>query len=42
MVHYYRNIWTRLSLILDPMTEAAISPKVRKTFWNEALESYLK
>ena len=32
MVKYYRDMWTRLSHILDTLTEAAISPKYRKYF----------
>ena len=42
MVHYYRGIWPRQSQILDPMTEAANGPKVRKIIWNDALEESFK
>ena len=42
MVHYYRNMWTRLSHILDPLTEASSGPKGRKILWNDALESSFK
>ena len=34
MDQYYRNIWTRSSHILSPLTEAASGPKGRKYFGN--------
>ena len=42
MVQYYRDIWTRRSHILAPLTEAASGPKCLKILWNYALESYFK
>ena len=42
MVQYYRDMWPRRSHVLDPLIEAASSPKGRKTSWNCALESSFK
>ena len=35
-------MWPGWSHILDPLTEAASGPKVRKMLWNDALENYFK
>ena len=42
MFQYYMEMWPRRSHVLDPLTEAAIGPKGRKIFWNDALESSFK
>ena len=42
MVQYYRDMWPRSYHTLSPLTEEAIGPIGRKTFWNKALESPFK
>ena len=42
MVQYYRNIWTRRSQILAPLTEAASDDKSGKIIWNNTLEESFK
>ena len=42
VVYYYRDMWTRWSLILSPIPEAARDPKVRKIIFNDALEDSFK
>ena len=42
MVQYYRDMWPRMSHVLDPLTEASRVPKGIKIFWNDALESSFK
>ena len=42
MVRYYRDMWPRQSHVLAPLTEAASVPKIRKIFWDDALESSFK
>ena len=42
MIHYCRDMWTRRSHILYPLTEAASGPKGIKILWNDALESSYK
>ena len=41
MFQYWRNIWTRRSKILAPLTEAAVRPKSRKYFGMVHYNSYL-
>ena len=38
MVQYYGYLWPRLSHVLAPTTEAAISPKGRAILWNDYME----
>ena len=38
MVQYCRDMWTRQSHILAPLTEADSGPKGKKILWNDALE----
>ena len=42
MVHYYRDIRTRRSHILAPLTEAYSGLKGRQLLWNYALEYSFK
>ena len=42
MFQYYRDVWTRWSHVLVPLTESDSGPKGRKILWNEALESSFK
>ena len=42
MVHYYRDMWTSRSHILDPLTEAASVHKGGKILLNDALGSTFK
>ena len=42
MVQYYRDMCSRWSHILSPLTEAYSGPKGRKILWNDALESSFK
>ena len=42
MIQDYRDMWTRRSHVLVPLTEAASGPKGRNMLWNDALERYFK
>ena len=42
MVQYYRDMWTRWSQILAPLTEATSGPKGRKIPQYDALEESFK
>ena len=42
MVQYYRDMWSRRSHVLAPLTEVDSGPKGRNILWNDALESSFK